>query len=299
MKSAFQNISEMNTAFGNLFGSALTGDKITDYQKLLNQAKNLYDELDELRDDGFALLKHDINSVKGRQGMVDAIGDIIVFHYGLPHFLGVDYVTPVVEHKEKAQDNNKNDQSVEVKIEKVFGELKNCLFNIIDIIVGDENPITKRHKDYLAKIESYSSEVIDVKFEKIYNDVKLLIDDIISLIENKASISELKKAIEELDLYINALCKHYNINLTEMIEQITLSNMSKLCKDKEEEEATLNKYRSEGVEVYAKPSPLLQENGNPYLVVYSSKEQTVNGKVYRADKFLKCVNWFEPDLTKI
>ena len=55
MNKPYKNISDTNTAFGNLFGSSVTGTTITNYEKLYNQAKNLYDELDELRDDGFVV----------------------------------------------------------------------------------------------------------------------------------------------------------------------------------------------------------------------------------------------------
>lgn len=249
MKSAFQNISEMNTAFGNLFGSCVKEGKITDYKKLLNQSKNLYDELDEMRDDGFSILIKDAHSKEGRVGMVDAIGDVIVFLYGVPHFLGDNYKTPTTE------------------VEFFYNE-----------------------------ILSYKAEE---KYDAIYNKAKSLIDRIIESVSKESTVSEVIDAVGELDAYINALCKYYNVDLTLLIDLITLSNMSKLCKDEVEQNATLKKYQDDGVEVYAQPSPLLQDSGVPYLVVYSSIEQTVKGKVYRANKFLKCINWFEPDLAKI
>lgn len=249
MKSAFTNISEMNTAFGNLFGCCVKDGKITDYEKLNNQAKNLYDELEELKEDGFDILVKEPNSTKGRSGMIDAIGDILVFLYGLPHFLNVNYVTPKHE--------------TEVR---------------------------------LSKISQYEG---NEKYELIYNDVKELIDQIISAIKHQESLEVISEHINNLDAEIHALSDYYKIDVDTMIDRITLSNMSKLCASVQERDATLKKYRDEGVDVYAKESPLKQENGEPYYVVYSSKEQEVNGKVYRAHKFLKCVKFFEPDLSDI
>lgn len=249
MKSAFTNISEMNTAFGNLFGCCVKEGKVTDYKKLMNQSKNLYDELDELKDDGFSLLRVNKDDTEGRRGMLDAIGDILVFLYGVPHFLGVNYKTPVAE-------KNK----------------------------------------FLEKINSYKE---DEKYDAIYNDVKSLIDDIIAAISSEQELKVVEHGSEELDAYINALCEHYSIDLTVLIDRITLSNMSKLCASLDEQELTLKKYRDDGVDVYAKESPLKQENGAPYYVVYSSKEQEVKGKVYRAHKFLKCVKFFEPDISDL
>lgn len=249
MKSAFQNISEMNTAFGNLFGCCVKEGKVTDYKKLMNQSKNLYDELDELKDDGFSLLSINKNDKEGRRGMLDAIGDILVFLYGVPHFLGVNYQTSV-EEKNK----------------------------------------------FLEKINGYTE---NEKYEAIYDDIKSLIDDIIASISSEKELTVIENASEELDAYIHALCEHYNINLTILIDRITLSNMSKLCASIDEQELTLKKYRDDGVDVYAKESPLKQEDGKPYYVVYSSKEQEVKGKVYRAHKFLKCVKFFEPDITDL
>lgn len=257
MKSAYQNISDMNTAFGNLKGLALeetvSGNKLISdigVKKSVAQARNLYDELDELRDDGFAVLKKDPNSVFGRKEMFDAIADLIVFLYGLGHFVDI--------------------------------------------------PINKKHDWYTNRlaeeIKVYSPTVLQ---EKIYEDIKSIIDELIASIEHK-DIELIDTFIHTLNSKITALFlvnakPGYDLDL--LINRVTESNMSKLCRNQEELEATLKFYQDKGVEVYSKESPLMQESGKPYLVVYSSKEQTVEGKIYRADKFLKNVNWFEPDIT--
>lgn len=251
MNSAFKNIADTNTAFGNLEKCCIG---ITNYEKLYNQAVNLYDELDELRDDGFALLIKDKNSAKGREEVVDAIGDLIVFLYGIPHFLGANYV-----------------ESINLASKEVYNDYQTFKMNI------------RKHNEE------------DAFFTNVYNDIKVLIDTLVSGIQNKTDYHTVLADTQRIDTYLFALCEFYGINIKLSIDRITQSNMSKLCKDQDEAEATLKFYRDKGVDVYAKDSPLLQEDGSPYIVVYSSKEQTVGGKVYRAHKFLKCVNWFEPE----
>ncbi len=251
MQKPYKNISDTNTAFGNLYSSCMEKGIITNYTKLYNQAMNLYDELQELYDDGFSILKKDPLDKEGRKGMVDAIADLIVFLYGIPHFLGYVYT-------EK--------QSNPV--------LKDIL---IDYKYKEDN--------------SFYSHVIE--------DIKQLIDDIINAIHNKSNHTLIMKYVEELDSYLMTISDLYSVNIDKLIQKVTESNFSKLCKNQTELEATLKSYRDQGVDVYSGESPLSQPDGTPYYVVYSSKDQTVNGKVYREDKFLKNVNWFEPDISDI
>lgn len=258
MKNAYQNISDMNTAFGNIKGLALEETAVKDAKiisdkgvsRLVAQARNLYDELDELRDDGFTVLEREPKSASGRKEMFDAIADLIVFLYGVGHFVDI--------------------------------------------------PINKKHDWYTARLaeelKNYSNTVLYIK---IYEEIKSMIDELIASIEHK-DVELIDLFMHRLNSKITALCiskakPGYDLDL--LIDRVTDSNMSKLCRNDEELEATLKFYRDKGVEVYSKESPLAQESGKPYLVVYSSKEQTVDGKVYRADKFLKNVNWFEPDIT--
>lgn len=251
MNKPYQNISDTNTAFGNKFGSVLTKGVITDYDKIYNQSMNLYDELEELNDDGFSILKKDPLSKEGRLGMVDAIADLIVFLYGVPHFLGYVYT------------------------EK------------------ESNPILK------DVIISYKNSDKEDFYSNVICDIKVIIDEIIICIKEKKNHSVIIKKVNELDIYLATLSDLYNINLELLIQKVTESNFSKLCKNEAEANLTLKFYRDKGVEVYSGESPIKQSDGTPFIVVYSSKEQTVQGKVYRADKFLKCINWFEPDLDTI
>lgn len=251
MNKMYKNISDTNTAFGNVFGSCLDKGVIINYEKLNNQALNLYDEHQELYDDGFRILRDDPTSKKGRKGMVDAIADIIVFLYGIPHFLGYRY----------------QEQEVNLKLK--------------DILINYENEGDKSF------------------YEQVLEDTKELIDGILEAINDKKNHSLIITRVKELDIYLHTLCDLYNIDMTKLIDKVTLSNMSKLCKNEQEVKDTIEFYTSKGVEVYSGISPLIQEDLTNFYVVYSSKDQTVQGKVYRADKFLKCVNWHEPDIEDI
>jgi hypothetical protein len=249
MNTAYKNISDTNTAFGNLFGSCMENGVITNYDKLYNQSLNLYDELDELRDDGFKLLKEGPEKQKeGRIGMVDAIGDLIVFLYGVPHFLGYKYL--------------EKESSPELK----------------DVLIGYDK---------------------DVFYENVYDDIKAIINELIKTINDKRNYKAIMQAVQELDIYLATLCSLYSVDRTVLIHKITESNMSKLCSNETEVNQTLKFYRDKGVVVHDGPSPLKQADGSPYQVVYSSIDQNVGGKDYRANKFLKCVNWVEPDLSTI
>lgn len=260
MKTAYQNVSDMNTAFGNKLGLVMVDGKLKDdTSKLSSQAKNLYDELDELRDDGFNVLAKDPDSVEGRKEMFDAIGDILVFLYGVGHFIALD----------------------------------------------PEKHIIQDYKEYDSHLAPYISQITD---EDLYESIKYHIDNMMDHIKNR-SLDGVIESLHQIDDLTQSIFYFYvkpekTIHL--LIDRIVESNLSKLCKDEDELNATLKSYRDKGVEVYAGESPLLQENGKPYLVVFSAKEQTVAeysekekkmiNKVYRKDKFLKCVNWFEPNL---
>ncbi len=248
MNTAYKNISDTNTAFGNLFGCCVEGGTIVNYEKIYNQAVNLYDELDELRDDGFALLVKDKISKGGREQVIDAVGDLTVFLYGIPHFLGLDYT-------EKTSDK---------VLLNVLGGLK-----------------------------------VEESFLQIYEDLKTLIDDLVNSIQSKESLKDIMVFVKDIDIYLATICELFKFDLQVVIDRVTISNMSKLCKNEKEVLATLDFYRSKGVDVYSGESPLKQSSGEPFNVVYSSKEQEVGGKIYRAHKFLKCVNWFEPDLSDL
>lgn len=74
------------------------------------------------------------------------------------------------------------------------------------------------------------------------------------------------------------------------MKEVQSSNMSKLCTTAQELLDTTKHYSDMGVKVYA--SGVI-----PEACVKSAEDQVVNGKFYPAHKFLKCVNWKEPNLS--
>jgi len=265
MKSVYENISEMNTAFGNLKGLALSENgNISEYgtQRLIAQAQNLPDELRELERDAFAPLKEDPKSPKARKELFDAIADILVFLHGAGHFMDMEvsyrfnsdvYVLPEFYENEAKQ------------IVKLRPGTPEFFDQFIEVV--------KTHMNFfITGIMLNEMWTIDDHYRKIDNDMHFLFNH----------YAKPGKTVELL------------------IERVVESNMSKLCKNQEEVDATLKYYRDMGVEVDVKDSPLMQEEGVPFLVVYSTKDQIIivdgKEKEFRADKFLKNINWKEPVL---
>lgn len=87
MKGMFQQVSEMNTAFGNPKGNPTS----IDWERLTKQCRNILDEYSELM---VALEMRNLDEVR------DALCDINVFSLGAHHFIGAnadDDMTAVVE----------------------------------------------------------------------------------------------------------------------------------------------------------------------------------------------------------
>lgn len=265
MKSVYENISEMNTAFGNLKGLALDEKKdISEYgtQRLIAQAQNLPDELRELKVDAFAPLKEDMNNAKARKELFDAIADILVFLHGAGHFMDME----------------------------VAYHFNSDLYVLPEFYENEAKQIVKLRP---GTPEFFDQFIEVVKTHMNFFITGIMLNDIMMIIDH----------YRKIDNDMHFLFDHYakpGKTVELLIERVVESNMSKLCKNQVEVDATLKYYRDMGVEVDVKDSPLMQEEGVPFLVVYSTKDQiiTINGKdkEFRADKFLKNVNWQEPVL---
>lgn len=261
MKPLYQNISEMNISYGNPLGCALEADgSISDkgMVKLLNQVKNLYDERKELLEDGFLVLSEDPTSKSGRKEVFDAIADLLVFLHGVGHFINSE-VKYNPEEKIMVLPEFYND--IEDNIVKLRPDMIDFYGSFI-FILG-------YHIDFLVSaIKQKNLEDVKHFYKLINNDLTFLFD-------------QYKKEGYTQDL---------------LIHRVTVSNMSKLCKNEVEAKLTLKHYEDLGVNVHLKDSPLLQDSGVPFLVVYSPIDQVVNGKEYRQGKALKNINWSEPEL---
>ena len=233
------HIKNMNLSFNNPEGSALCEENGYVKETILDQALNLYDELVELEEEGFALKRqNDVNIQKqGRLGEVDAVGDLVVFHVGLSVLLN-KYIT----------------------IDKV-----------VNLPTDDKS-------------------VIEL--------FKIAIDDIVQNINDKVELDVLIETMTDFSIILNSYCVASNIDLNAVIEEVVKSNFTKLCKTQQQLDDTVKFYSDLGVETYVRESMIPQEDGTIQYIVFSSKEQEdVNKKMYRANKFLKCIDWKEPDLS--
>lgn len=273
-------ISNMNIAFGNKKGISVDSDnQLTDYgiQRLTSQLKNLYDENLELHRDGF---KADL-----RNEIFDAIADISVFLYGASHFL------------------NQPLRSFDIKLNEEV---------LLPYVNHDGNIEFK----LFSSVEESRKHIWNNSFEII----NIYIDDIFKTVSDKdlTAYQEKSEKLAELLFLIFELFKNQENHKHTMLylnKKVNDSNLSKLCRNMEEVEDTLNFYRRKNVEVDFKESDLLQDDGKPFLIVYSTKDQIIQDmntdgtlifnsdgtpfmKEYRENKFLKNTKWFEPDLSE-
>lgn len=89
-----------------------------------------------------------------------------------------------------------------------------------------------------------------------------------------------------------------NYDIEELMRAVTKSNYTKLMFSEDEIRQTMDKYHKLGVTTYVKEYTQQVEGEDiHYGVIYSSADQTdINGKSYRKDKFLKGVNFKEPQI---
>lgn len=101
----------------------------------------------------------------------------------------------------------------------------------------------------------------------------------------------LKDGVIDLLVVTYGLGYVMNIDCDKGLQEVNRANMSKLCKSQGEVVATTGYYNSIGVECS------VQLVGESLWVVKSTKDQKdMNDKFYPKGKFLKNVNWSEPDL---
>lgn len=222
--NAVEQVYFINEIFGNTFMTS-------SIKKIISQTENMYDEADEFVTQGLDADNH--------VEVIDAIGDLLTFGYGIGYMLGI---------------SNKTVSSYE----------------------------------YYERRENISNRDM----------IKLVVyqtDKLINLLKNE-DINQSIIEYETLVGLVKSLCTLNDVNHEELMTRITISNLTKICSSFDECQSTIDKYVSMGVDVYAK---YFKVQGFWIHVVYSSKEQVVNGKMYRADKFLKCVYFEEPVLNDL
>ena len=219
--NAAQQVYFINEIFGNKFGS-------NTQEKVINQTENIYDEAEEFVKDGL--------EQNNQKEVIDAIGDLLTFGYGVGYLLGIE-----------------------------SSEVFNYQYH-------DHRPeITNKQ---LIKLVIYQT------------------DELIEALNLKDG-KDYYREYEKLMGLIKTLCTINSVVENELMTRITVSNLTKICSTFDECQATIDKYTDMGVDVYSK---YFKVQGNWIHVIYSSKEQVVNDKMYRANKFLKCIYFEEPVL---
>lgn len=132
----------------------------------------------------------------------------------------------------------------------------------------------------------------DISNERMIKLVVYQTDEVIETLKESRDMDFFKE-YEKLMGLIKTLCTLNGVDEDRLMTRITVSNLTKICSTFDECQATIDKYTDMGVDVYSK---YFKVQGNWIHVVYSSKEQVVNGKMYRPHKFLKCIYFEEPVL---
>lgn len=194
---------------------------------------------------------------KDKKEIADAVGDIFTFAYGADYFFSGLLFT------------------------------SECM----NYPVGDISDIDVNTEDYLEEIDAIT---------EIYQDLLSIFDEIKSL--RNVSFEEFYHYIRPLretlcDLLDDVGNNFVFFDFEELMNEVTISNLTKVCLSVEERDDTMSHYVDLGINVYSHDEPKVFE-GVEYYVVYSSDDQEdKNGKVYRKDKFLKNVKRFrEPDI---
>lgn len=84
---------------------------------------------------------------------------------------------------------------------------------------------------------------------------------------------------------LNNLSKQLNVDLHDLVQEIYNSNMSKLCKDEQTAQETVENYKKKGVETYYK---VCTTDSSKYII-YRNED----------NKVLKSVDFVEPDIQKL
>lgn len=133
--------------------------------------------------------------------------------------------------------------------------------------------------------QSLSVRLIDEEFEE-FKDALYRDDD------GYVDIKEVADALgDTLWVTIRAMME-FGLDPEAVIDEIYKSNMSKICKNKEEAEQTVAEYRERGIAAYyslVNAPDVPRRAGNNFWVVKRESD----------DKILKSINWKEPDWSSI
>lgn len=137
-----------------------------------------------------------------------------------------------------------------------------------------------------GNLENPNWEKADKQLHLIKEELAELVDGI----DNK-DISEIRDAVADILVVTYGMAHIMGIDADKDMAAVQASNLSKLCKTQDEVDQTLAFYQNEKqLDVYV--------GGElPEAYIKSGKDQEgSDGKFYPAHKFLKSINWHEPEL---
>lgn len=140
----------------------------------------------------------------------------------------------------------------------------------------------------------------DVNWDILYDQFTLIEEEFKELRDKglgKKNWREVKDAIGDLLVVTYGMAYRCNIDADKLMNNISDSNFSKLCKTHDEVTETTAYYNSINVDTYVEQT---EHNGTRVWAVKSARDQhyTENGekKYAKAGKFLKNKQWYEPNL---
>lgn len=103
-----------------------------------------------------------------------------------------------------------------------------------------------------------------------------------------------KDAVADLLVVTYGMGYIMDINADKAVQEVNRANMTKVCITKDQVKRTVDKYNKEGVECSVLKSST--DDGDVWLVKSSKDQEDSKGKFYPKGKFLKNVDWEEPNL---
>ncbi len=102
-------------------------------------------------------------------------------------------------------------------------------------------------------------------------------------------VTEIRDGVCDVLVIAYGMGHVYGLDVDKDMEEVQQSNLSKLCTTEAEAAETIEQYNRIGVKVSTRGSA-------PEIVIVSNCDQSdINGKFYPCGKFLKSVNWHEPE----
>ena len=114
---------------------------------------------------------------------------------------------------------------------------------------------------------------------------KKLIKEEAQEVADAVTVGNMLKEAGDLIVVAVGLINAMGADASEVLEQVNVSNMSKMCLSEVECVATERAFMALGVKTYT------QHLEDCYGVYSSSDQRDINGKEYAADKLLKAVNY--------